>query len=281
MYIFLVGLIICEQCLEIYLILRDRFHYTADVVVAIMAALVLYTNGPLAIYAEWWASSFGEFAPDESEGNIWVPPCCVPFCDPHGDCLGMGNGYHKLKWVAQEQEVWNWKAEEERLAKFGWKVEQFNFGTEKDSVQAGETLTGFIVDVRTVPSANPPSLRTSSNNRMNAEREVLFEYLIIYWKFEDTAEESEESYALWMPGPSASQIRAGPIDLYPNVAGRRHVLASNPGSSFKAIKPPDLQGDLQKLMKKVDKTNDLYKGFHRDRKIRHLKSKILAHIGKS
>merc|ERR1712136_407287 len=86
MYIFLVGLIICEQCLEIYLILRDRFHYTADVVVAIMAALVLYTNGPLAIYAEWWASSFGEFAPDESEGNIWVPPCCVPFCDPHGDC---------------------------------------------------------------------------------------------------------------------------------------------------------------------------------------------------
>lgn len=264
MYIFLLGLIICEQCLEIYLILRDRFHYTADVVVALMAALVLYTNGPLAIYAEWWASSFGEFAPDESEGNIWVPPCCVPFCDPHGDCLAMGNGYHKLKWVAQQQEVWNWKAEEERLAKFGWKVEQFNFETEKDSDRQWQ---GFIVDVRTQTGSSP-------------KYDVLFEYLIIYWKFSDTGDKSDESYALWMPGPKVSQVKtAAPIDLYPNDAGRRQVR----GSSFKAKKPQDLQGDLEKLMKKVDTTKDLYNGFHgeHERKIRHLKSKIQAHIDKS
>jgi len=275
-YLFFVGLIICEQCLEIYLILSDRFHYTADVVVAIMAALVLYTNGPLAIYAEWWASSFGEFAPDESEGNIWVPACCVPFCDPHGDCLGMANGYHKLKWVAQEQEVWNWKAEEERVAKFGWKIEQFKFEKGNDTAHdlqwQGELLTGCIVDVRT---------QTLEGNYH--ENVILFEYLVIYWKFGDTGEESDESTALWMPGPSASQMTSGAdsVKLYPNVAGRRRVLQEMRGDSTEARKPQDLQEELKNLKKKVDKTKDLYPGFQSKRRIRHLKSKIQAHIDKS
>jgi hypothetical protein len=104
-------LVLGEQLAEIYLVLLDRFHYTMDVLAALLMVFLWYTNGPLAIASKWWssypasptsvpvpaaqrieelrqeiASLQGIDARDE--GDIWVPVCCVPFC-----CLW---GYHHV-----------------------------------------------------------------------------------------------------------------------------------------------------------------------------------------
>merc|ERR1719374_242530 len=205
LYIVFVGFIICEQLLEISLVLSDRFHYTADVVVAIIATLALYTNGPLAIYAEWWASSFGEFDADELEGNIWVPACCIPFCDPHGDCLGLQNGYHKLKWVDAATDAATWLVEQERVAKFGWQVEECSVPEKFCIFGDGSVREGVIVNVRksieSPPWGKPDQMDMASNEVPLLTNEPLnnvqFEYRVIYWRKDA---DPTSGGALWMVG---------------------------------------------------------------------------------
>lgn len=96
---------VLEQAVEITLVLWDRFHYTSDVAVAIMLTLLFYTNGPVVIAAKHWTAihspakispqeaSHGKFTAKDghvirSEGDIWIPACCVPFC-----CI---SGFHHL-----------------------------------------------------------------------------------------------------------------------------------------------------------------------------------------
>jgi len=205
LYIVFVGFIICEQLLEISLVLSDRFHYTADVVVAIIATLALYTNGPLAIYAEWWASSFGEFDADELEGNIWVPACCIPFCDPHGDCLGLQNGYHKLKWVDAATDAATWLVEQERVEKFGWQVEECSVPEKFCIFGDGSVREGVIVNVRksieSPPRGKPDQMDMASNEVPLLTNEPLnnvqFEYQVIYWRKDA---DPTSGGALWMVG---------------------------------------------------------------------------------
>lgn len=45
---------IIQQGFEVYFVLKSRFHYTADVVMAIFLTYILYTNGMIACVARWW-----------------------------------------------------------------------------------------------------------------------------------------------------------------------------------------------------------------------------------
>lgn len=47
-------LFLLQQSVEIYLVLRSRFHYTADVTMALFVTHLLYTNGAIAMIAQWW-----------------------------------------------------------------------------------------------------------------------------------------------------------------------------------------------------------------------------------
>jgi len=72
----------------------DRFHYCSDIFLALVFCLFCYTNGPIVIVANWWAKNFGvPVACEETlhEGQVWVPPFCVPFC-----CFGRLDGFHEL-----------------------------------------------------------------------------------------------------------------------------------------------------------------------------------------
>jgi hypothetical protein len=199
-YIVFVGMMICEQLLEISLVLSNRFHYTADVVVALLATFALYTNGPLAIYAEWFASSLGEFNADEVEGNIWVPPCCIPFCDPHGDCLGLNYGHHKLKWVDATDDELSWKVELERVRVFGWQVRAFEYG------KFLKCKEGVIVCVRQAIVA-PEEMKTE--RLLPASQ---FEYLIIF------RDENRKLGAYWFAA-AGKPNRPGTVEIWTDCPG--------------------------------------------------------------
>eukprot|EP00746_Dinoflagellata_sp_MGD_P043213 gnl/MRDRNA2_/MRDRNA2_205021_c0_seq1.p1 gnl/MRDRNA2_/MRDRNA2_205021_c0~~gnl/MRDRNA2_/MRDRNA2_205021_c0_seq1.p1 ORF type:complete len:414 (-),score=43.08 gnl/MRDRNA2_/MRDRNA2_205021_c0_seq1:231-1472(-) len=110
-----------EQAIEIILVLRNRFHYTMDVVMALLLTFLFFTNGVITIAAKTWVGWTGNIStllcckpmqakskmeeiqslPPEikdwakknedeyvvvrrslvrSDGDVWIPICCVPFC---------------------------------------------------------------------------------------------------------------------------------------------------------------------------------------------------------
>merc|ERR1712100_188405 len=48
-----------DQLLEISAVLMNRFHYTMDIIMALLLVLLWYTNGPMSIFSQWW-KKFGE-----------------------------------------------------------------------------------------------------------------------------------------------------------------------------------------------------------------------------
>merc|ERR1740115_716470 len=45
---------IAEQMIEIVLVLRNRFHYTMDVAMALLLSLLFFTNGTIGVVARKW-----------------------------------------------------------------------------------------------------------------------------------------------------------------------------------------------------------------------------------
>jgi len=45
---------VLQQTVEIYFVLKSRFHYTSDVVMAVFVTYLLYTNSVIAVLASWW-----------------------------------------------------------------------------------------------------------------------------------------------------------------------------------------------------------------------------------
>jgi len=105
----LVGVL--EQCIEIYFVLLNRFHYTSDIVMAIVMTFLFYTSGSIAVAAKQWArflvtwpqcmecadsSRFTIYKEDDegdhrqglrywpwalrSSGSVFIPPCFSPLC---------------------------------------------------------------------------------------------------------------------------------------------------------------------------------------------------------
>lgn len=79
--LFFVGtLAVTEQALEVYLVLKNRFHYTMDVVMAILITFLFYTNGTVSMVADWWTNLYSKpVASMYTDGDVTVPPCCFPF----------------------------------------------------------------------------------------------------------------------------------------------------------------------------------------------------------
>jgi len=51
----IISAAILQQTIEIYFVLKSRFHYASDVVMAILLTHLLYTNVSIAVLANWWA----------------------------------------------------------------------------------------------------------------------------------------------------------------------------------------------------------------------------------
>jgi len=109
-----IAVCLLQQSIEIFLVLESRFHYSMDIAVAVVATLLIYTNGPVVLHAQWWSTHtdlfhaehlkdedghyHAKFSVDKQkirvEGDLYVPPCCLPFA-----CLFQG--YHHLISTAE------------------------------------------------------------------------------------------------------------------------------------------------------------------------------------
>ena len=87
---------VLQQSIEIYYVLKSRFHYTSDVVMAIFVTYLLYTNSVIAVVASKWSDAryhavniqdrfkkYGFGTPHKwiqnglrSEGSISLGCCC-------------------------------------------------------------------------------------------------------------------------------------------------------------------------------------------------------------
>ncbi|CAE7214161.1 ppdK [Symbiodinium pilosum] len=83
---------------DLYLIVINHFHYTVDVIMAIILTFLLYTNAGIAILVQWFASEYGESSRNtEDSGMVWVPAAMFPFC-----CFG---GYYKVNQMSAKEVV--------------------------------------------------------------------------------------------------------------------------------------------------------------------------------
>ncbi|CAK9014950.1 Uncharacterized protein SCF082_LOCUS12545 [Durusdinium trenchii] len=107
---------IAQQGIEIFLVMSNRFHYTTDVVLAVLLTFLWYTSAPVCIAAKWWAQLGTKSAQEKEQpedmvliprsalsGDIWLPVFCLPFC-----CI---NGHHH---VISETQLRLWHEDEPR-----------------------------------------------------------------------------------------------------------------------------------------------------------------------
>lgn len=91
-----VTVAVVQQSVEIYFVLKSRFHYTSDVVMALFVTYLLWSNGSIAITAMWWLHSkhpSHQDADGNTNKNRWIPAmhsvgsissgcCCLPQQEP-------------------------------------------------------------------------------------------------------------------------------------------------------------------------------------------------------
>lgn len=84
---FVVVLGCIEQCIEMYDVTVDRFHYTMDIYMAVILTFIVFTNTiPAIISKEWWVRWRADLGIPSvrynlvSEADILMPVCCFPFC---------------------------------------------------------------------------------------------------------------------------------------------------------------------------------------------------------
>jgi len=75
--------VLCCVSTDLYLIVINHFHYTVDVVLAVMLTLLMYTNAGMAIFTDWYVEVF---EPEDNRrhtsdnGLVWIPEFCIPCC---------------------------------------------------------------------------------------------------------------------------------------------------------------------------------------------------------
>lgn len=108
----LIGLF-CVACVgaDLFLIVGKHFHYTVDVVMAIIMTFLVYTNVGMTAVVQWYASEVDRHGkPIVDNGITWVPALMFPFC-----CF---NGYYSVQEMEEQQVldeqavndsgVWRW-----------------------------------------------------------------------------------------------------------------------------------------------------------------------------
>jgi len=81
MFMYAVAIVLAGT--EGFLIVSSRFHYTVDVMLAVVATLLLYTNAGLALFIDRYVEAGLEEHDPMRTGNrgiLWVPGFCIPFC---------------------------------------------------------------------------------------------------------------------------------------------------------------------------------------------------------
>jgi hypothetical protein len=86
--------VLCCVSADLYLIVINHFHYTVDVVLAVMLTLLIYTNAAMAIFTNWYVEVFEDGDEDKQRhtsdnGLIWIPEFCIPCC--------FFNGYYEVR----------------------------------------------------------------------------------------------------------------------------------------------------------------------------------------
>jgi len=105
------ALSVGEQAVEIYYVMLSRFHYSSDIVVALLLTFLFYTNSAVAMFAKQWelrglhvfwpSWAWGRTVSHSpstrsingidtnrwqrkdmwiSKGDVYIPWCCFPFC---------------------------------------------------------------------------------------------------------------------------------------------------------------------------------------------------------
>lgn len=75
---------------DVVLMLMNSFHYSLDVLLALLLVLLYYTNAAIARATMWWSEEVwvergNIFEMSEATGTHWsgeimIPPCCIPCC---------------------------------------------------------------------------------------------------------------------------------------------------------------------------------------------------------
>lgn len=104
---------------DLYLIVKTRFHYTVDIVMAIVITLLIYTNAGMALLAHWYASD-GKRNSAEAD-IVWLPAILIPFC-----CL---HGYYSVREM-EDQQVADLQANNESST-WQWLTETFKTSSEE------------------------------------------------------------------------------------------------------------------------------------------------------
>eukprot|EP00397_Hematodinium_sp_SG-2012_P007981 GEMP01008032.1.p1 GENE.GEMP01008032.1~~GEMP01008032.1.p1 ORF type:complete len:906 (+),score=102.71 GEMP01008032.1:163-2880(+) len=73
--LFLLGVVGCE----LILVVRNRFHYTMDILVSLMLVLLYFTNLWIVIMAGLWTTLLKPAKSNRFRGDVTIPICCVPF----------------------------------------------------------------------------------------------------------------------------------------------------------------------------------------------------------
>lgn len=71
---------IAQQTVEIYFVIRSRFHYSSDVVLAILVTYLLFTNNTIAFVTAKWSAPSRQYLnkhPKRSELHSFVAPTAV------------------------------------------------------------------------------------------------------------------------------------------------------------------------------------------------------------
>lgn len=93
---------LCCVSADLYLIVINHFHYTVDVVLAVLLTVLLYTNAGVTICTNWWVE-LGEGGEEtniratEDNGMIWIPPWFIPFC-----CF---QGYYEVREMSEDDVI--------------------------------------------------------------------------------------------------------------------------------------------------------------------------------
>lgn len=89
-------LAIAEQAIEIYYVLKSRFHYSSDIFLAVFCTFLIFSNGVMAVCGKYWQtkwvtspSNTASKVSIQSSGDILMPVCCIPF-----SCFGLAGREH-------------------------------------------------------------------------------------------------------------------------------------------------------------------------------------------
>lgn len=90
------------------MMLLNHFHYTLDIVLAVLLVFLYYTNAAIARTAIWWADEkwvrHGQclrikwILQDDDRGDLLIPPCCFPFCCIFGGRYGIMKHSGEATW---------------------------------------------------------------------------------------------------------------------------------------------------------------------------------------